>query len=289
MIALSSPSDSRAGQSLQRSGPVALQRSVGLARLAVRRTGARDRLDTLFQSGACKIRLPRVDPALPLEAVLLNTAGGITGGDRLRYEVAVGPGARATVTGQAAERVYRRSHGVAEVENHLVIEAGGALAWLPQETILFDRSALARRLTAEIAGDATLLAAESFVLGRAAMDETVRTAFVSDSWRIRRNGRLIFADALRLDGDPTAILAGGSTGRGARAFATIVLVAPDAEALLDAARTALDGAAGEAGASAWNGILVARLLAPDGQALRHDLIRLIETLRGAPMPRVWHC
>jgi urease accessory protein len=269
--------------------PPRMQRSVGLARLAVRREEGRDRLVTFFQSGAAKMRLPRVAPGEPLEAVLLNTAGGITGGDRLRYEVEVGAGARATVTGQAAERIYRRSHGVAEVENHLSVAGGALLAWLPQETILFDRSALSRRLSADVAEDATLIAAESFVLGRAAMDETVRSAEVSDSWRVRRGGRLIFADALRLDGDPTAILAGPATARGARAFATLVLVAPDAGARLDAARAALADAVGEAGASAWNGMLVARMIAPSGQALRHDLIRLIETLRGAAMPRVWHC
>jgi urease accessory protein len=255
----------------------------------VRREDGRDRLATFFQSGAAKMRLPRVAPGEPLEAVLLNTAGGITGGDRLRYEVEVGAGARATVTGQAAERIYRRSHGVAEVENHLSVASGASLAWLPQETILFDRSALSRRLDADVAVDSTLLAAESFVLGRAAMDETVRTAQVSDSWRIWRGGRLIFADAVRLEGDPTAILAGPATGRGARAFATLLLVAPDAAARLEAARAALAEAIGEAGASAWNGMLVARLVAPSGQALRHDLIRLIETLRGAAMPRVWHC
>jgi len=266
-----------------------LERSVGLARLAVRREGGRDRLETFYQSGAAKIRLPRVAASAPLEAVLLNTAGGITGGDHLRYEVRVEEGSRAVVTGQAAERIYRRFHGVAEVENHLEVAARGELAWLPQETILFDRSALSRKLHADVAADATLLAAESFVLGRAAMDETVRTAFVSDAWRVRRAGRLVFADCLRLDGDPTAILEGGATGRGARAFATVVLIAPDAEARLDAARDALAGAKGEAGASAWNGMLVARLTAPAGDVLRHDLIRLIETLRGAPMPRVWHC
>lgn len=269
--------------------PPRLQRSAGLARLGVRREAGRDRLAVFFQSGAAKMRLPRVGMGEPIEAVFLNTAGGITGGDRLCYEVNLGPGARAIVTGQAAERVYRRVHGTAEVENRLVVAEGAALAWLPQETILFDRASLTRRLSAEVGDGATLLAAESFVLGRVAMAETVRAAFISDSWRIRRNGRLVFAEGLRLEGDPTAILAGGATGRGARAFATVVLVAPDAEARLDVARAAIEGSMGEAGASVWKGILVARLVAPAGHALRHDLVRLIEALNGRPMPRVWHC
>ncbi len=249
----------------------------------------RFRPTTIYQSGSAKIRLPRDRAGAPFEGVLLNTAGGVTGGDRLAYEVAVGEAAEAVVTTQAAERVYRRSEGVARIDTTLAVGAGGRLDWLPQETILFDRSALSRRLTADIAADATLLAVEPLVLGRAAMGETIRTVFARDVWRIRRDGVLVFADALRLDGDSEMIMKGGATGAGARAMATLVLVAPDAEARLDTVRAALENARGEAGASAWNGMLVARFLAPGGQALRADLMMLIETLRGAPMPRVWHC
>jgi len=121
------------------------------------------------------------------------------------------------------------------------------------------------------------------------MGEQAREVTLADSWRIRRGGKLIFADGLRLDGDSVDILAHGATGNDAIALATLVMVAPDAEAAIDAARAALADAAGEGGASAWNGMLVARLTAPGGQALRADLIRLIEALRGDTMPRVWHC
>jgi urease accessory protein len=134
-----------------------------------------------------------------------------------------------------------------------------------------------------------MLAVEAIVLGRTAMGETLRSIVLSDSWRIRRDGNLIFADGLRLDGDSVAVMASGATGNGAAALATLVLVAPDAEARIDAAREALRSALGEGGASAWNGMLVARLIAPGGQVLRADLIRLIETLRGTPMPRMWTC
>ena len=127
------------------------------------------------------------------------------------------------------------------------------------------------------------------MLGRAAMGERVRSATLADSWRVRRGGALIFADGVRLDGDSVAILGGGATGGGAAAMATVLLVAPGAESALPAAREALAGAAGEVGASAWNGMLVARLLAVDSHALRADLTRLIETLRGTTMPRTWLC
>jgi urease accessory protein len=266
-----------------------LERARGEVRLAIRDRGGVSRLRTLYQSGSAKVRLPRVAAGAPPEAVLLNTAGGLTGGDRLRWTVEVEANAAALVTSQAAERVYRRSSRVAEVETTLTLGAGARLDWLPQETIVFDRSALSRRLVADIDGSARLLALEAFVLGRTAMGETVRDAFVGDAWRVRRDGRLVFADGLRLDGDALAIMSGPATGRGATAFATLALFAPDAEAALEPARAILDAAAGEGSASAWNAFLVARLIAPTGQALRADLIRLVEALRGTPMPRVWHC
>jgi urease accessory protein len=283
-------------QSESRPSHTRLERVSGRARIAVRAergpadgTFGRTRLEVLYQQGAAKIRLPRVPAGDPLEAVLLNTAGGVTGGDRLAFEVTAGEGARAVATTQAAERVYRRTSGVAEIETTLSVAAGGRLDWLPQETILFDKSGLARRLTADVAPDAILLAIESLVLGRAAMGERVRQVFATDAWRIRRGGRLVFADTVRLDGDAHTRMAGGATGGGAAAFATVVLVAPMAERMLDLARAALAVTSVEGGVSAWNGLLVARMIAAGGQALRAGLIPLVEALRGAPMPRVWYC
>jgi len=268
---------------------IALQRARGEARLGVRADGARTRLRENYQSGCARIRFPRHAADAPLEGVFVNTAGGITGGDRIAYAVTVEAGARAMVTTQAAERIYKRSAGVADLATTLTVAAGGALDWLPQETILFDRSATRRTITADVAADATLIAAEAIVLGRTAMGEAARDVIFHDSWRIRRGGRLVFADGLRLDGDTVAALAGGATGNGAIAIATVLCVAGDAEARLEAVRAALADAPAEAGASAWNGMLTARILAGSGQTLRAALACVIETLRGQPMPRVWNC
>jgi urease accessory protein len=267
----------------------ALERARGVARLTVAAEGGATRLVENYQSGSARLRFPRATGGEPFAAVLVNTAGGITGGDRFSWSIAVGHHAAAAVASQAAERIYRRSAGDATVETALTVADGGSLDWLPQETILFDRSSLKRTLTADISPSARLLAVESIVLGRAAMGETARDVTVRDSWRIRRGGRLVFADGLRFDGDSEATLAGTTTGNGARALATVVLVAPDAESAIDHARAALLEKCSETGVSAWNGMLVARLIAPDGQALSADVTRLIETLRGRPMPRVWNC
>ena len=189
-----------------------MQRARGVARLGVRRVGAQSRLIENFQSGSAKLRFPRSEANEPFAAVLVNTAGGLTGGDRFSWSIDVQAEASATVASQAAERIYRRSAGHAQIETTLTVAEGAALEWLPQETILFDRSALRRTLTVDLTPSSRLLAVESIILGRTAMGESAKSIELTDSWRIRRGGRLVFADGLRLDGDTTAILAGGATG-----------------------------------------------------------------------------
>ena len=139
-----------------------------------------------------------------------------------------------------------------------------------------------------MAPDARLLALETLVLGRAARGETVATGAVSDQWRIRRGGRLVHAEALRLDGDVVAATAGAATLAGGRALATLVAVAPERRAL-EAARRALEGldAVTAAASAKGEGVLVVRMLAGEAQALRAGLIRFLMAFRDAPLPRVW--
>ncbi|PZQ47799.1 MAG: urease accessory protein [Rhodovulum sulfidophilum] len=268
------------------SPPLRLQRAQGRAEVAMTRARDATRLRRLYQQGCAKALLPRVHGGTP-EAVLINTSGGITGGDRLDYGVVLDPGAALTVTTQAAERVYRSSGGVGSVSVELALGAGARLDWLPQETILFEGGRLARRLAAEVAADAELTVLESVVLGRAAMGETLADATLTDHWRLRRDGRLVHAEALRLGPDIAAATAGRATLGGARAFATLVHLAPAAQDRLDQARALIDGIGVAAAASARPGVLILRFLAPDAAPLRAALFRFLMAFRGAPLPRVW--
>jgi urease accessory protein len=158
--------------------------------------------------------------------------------------------------------------------------------WLPQETILFDRCALDRRLHVELAADAWFLGVESLVFGRAAMGESVALASLRDVIQVRRAGRLLLHDAIRLDGAVAATLQRAAIADGARAVATLVHVAPDTDAALDTVRDALPNG----GASAWDGMLVVRVLAADGASLRTAVVAALHVLRaGRPLPRVWNC
>ena len=269
-------------------GTAQLQRARGRAEVAVSLRGGRIRLDRLYQEGCAKAILPRTYGPVP-EAVLINTGGGVTGGDRIDWALGAGDGAALTATTQAAERVYRSAGGTARIETRLVLGAGAALDWLPQETIVFEAGRLDRRLEIEMAPDARLTALEMLVLGRAAMGERLASGAISDQWRIRRGGRLVHAEALRAAGDLARATSGLATMAGARAMATLVHAAPEAETRLDAARALLAGEAGPvtAAATAKPGLLILRFLAAEAHPLRAAVIRFLMAFRAAPLPRVW--
>lgn len=270
--------------------PIAAVRSVGTLDLGFRRDGAVTRLTAGHQGGCLRARLPRVDPGEPIEAVLINTAGGLTGGDRLDQTINWHESAVATVCSQAAEKVYRAIDDPARVSTRIGVAASAEAEWLPQETILFDRAALDRSTEVEIASNARLLAVEAMVFGRTAMGETMIRGALVDRWRVRRDGRPVYLDALRLGDTPQAELDIAAIGDGARAIATLLLIAPDACAQLPNLRAVIEGLPGRSAASSWNGLLVARFLAPDGDRLRQALLPALACLRGGrPMPRVWSC
>jgi urease accessory protein len=263
----------------------AANRAVGTVALAVRASGDRTRRWRLREEGSLRVRCPRPASA-ELEAIIVNTAGGVAGGDRLRLDVSLETGARLAVTTAAAEKVYRALEEPATIDVKLSVKAGARLAWLPQETILFDRARLRRTIDIDLAADARLLLAEAIVFGRGGMGEAVHEGGLFDRWRLRRDGRLMHAEAMRLDGGISAKLAQGAVAKGGTAVAT-VLVVPGDEATADSVRALDDQLRGEVGASAWNGLAVVRLCAVDGEALRHDLIAVLTALRRAALPRLW--
>lgn len=265
-------------------------RSRGEIRLGFHLQDGRTRVATGYQGGCLKFRMPRFAPREMPSAVLINTSGGLAGGDRLVQRIDWGARSAAIVTTQAAEKIYRAVDEAATIDTRIHVGEGAHAEWLPQESIVFDRARLVRDTQVRLAANADFLGLEAVVLGRTAMGELVEAGLLSDRWRIWREGRLIYADALKLDGPIDDLMRQPPIGAGARAMAVLVIVAPHAMAMLAPLRLALEGAQGMAAASSWNGMTVARLLAGNGAMLRHDLLLALGAVRdGRPLPRLWSC
>jgi urease accessory protein len=263
---------------------LAANRATGQIGLAVGADGIRTRRLTVHESGSLRVRFPNALPDM-LEAVLINTAGGMTGGDEFSIKVSLGARARLLAGTAAAEKIYRSTGPDATIALAIDAAPGSRCLWLPQETILFDHARLSRRIDVNLAADATLVMAEAIVFGRSAMGEAVLEGRLIDRWRVRRGGRLLLAESVRLDGAIDGKLKQSAVTAGAVAVATVLAV-PGGEDMVTPTRAISEQFTGEVGISTWNGITVARLCALDGTALRHDLALLLPAF-GASLPRLW--
>jgi urease accessory protein len=261
----------------------AANRAEGRIALAVAADAGVTRRSRVAERGSLRVRFPGW-AGRELEALLVNTAGGMAGGDRFAIDIAAGPGARLVVGTAAAEKIYRSNGRATDVAVKLDVAAGATLRWLPQETILFDRARLDRRIDVDLAEGGSLLLAEAAVLGRSAMGESVEQGELIDRWRLRVGGRLVFAESVRLSGAIAKKLAEPAATAGGCAIAT-VLIAPGTVAQVAAVRA--QTFSGEVGVSAWNGIAVARLVGRDGAVLRRDLAAVLAALDSGPLPRLW--
>ena len=263
------------------------QRGRGEARLVFSMRHGQSLATERFQSGTMKLRFPRVEPGLPPETVLVNLGGGMTGGDRLDIAAELTHATSATITTQACEKIYRSLGDDALIKTSLHVDEGAKLDWLPQPAIFFDGARLRRETHVTLAADAAFLGVEASIFGRTAMDETVRKGALSDSWFIRRDGRLIHADRFHIDGDIDERLKRPAIAGGHLAMATLRYVAPDAEDRLEEMRSLLASLPDHAAASAWDGMLIARFMTADGHALTKALCHVLTGFRKTALPRNW--
>lgn len=261
-------------------------RAIGAATLSVQPDNSgRTQIVDLRQSGSTKLAFP-TSRRKDIEAILVNTAGGITGGDNLTLDVTVKSGASLTMTTQACERAYRAQQGeTGNVTATLAVQSGAQLNWLPQELILFDRCALHRRLEINLEPGAGLLMAEPVVFGRTAMNEDLCSVYFQDRIKIIRDGRILYVDGIQLHGDAAKHLARPAVASGAGAMASVVLVRPDAEILLREVRNALPASAGASLIAP--DVMVIRHLALDSFELRRDLMPILELLSQTTLPTSW--
>ena len=250
------------------------QRANGHVKLHMKAGG----VEHLREVGSAKVRLPPSSR----EAYLINTAGGLAGGDSFSYDFKLNKGSALTITGQAAERVYRSLGPPARIENLIKLEASSALHWLPHETILFDGASLDRRINIDMENQSRFLGIEATIFGREASGENIDSIFFREEWRIKRGGKLIHSDVIKLDGAlPNSIATMGDN----RAIATIILIDPNSNIDLEKLRETIGR---HGGASAWNGKLVARLIAKDGMILKKTIVSALSVLASpTELPKTW--
>lgn len=243
-------------------------------------------IDALYEYGGYRVKCPS-SRAATLEAVMINTGGGVAGGDRISISAHAAAQSRLSLTTATAERIYRSDGSTTEIDVTLSVDDDATLAWLPQATILFSGAAASRRLTANLTTSSRLLITEMTAYGRIASGEVMRAGAFSDQWRVLRNGSLVFAESTRLDGDIATTLSRPAVAAGASLSALLLCVAPDVEAGRDDVRSALAAHRLPHGVSAWNGLLTARILSHRLDHLANALRSAVAALAITPLPAAW--
>jgi urease accessory protein len=272
-----------------------LQRADGCGRIVLSGSENGTRIEDIFERSPIRILFPRTGDGAIQEAVLINTAGGVAGGDRLECSVTALPGASLTVTSQAAEKVYRALHEPACIATKLNALGSAKLAWLPQETIVFNYARLKRTTEIELVSGTELLALESLVLGRAAHGEVMLGGHITDSWRVKKDGRLIWADSFRITNDIFPHLHRKALLSNYKAIATLIYFGPYLDRRLEFLRGIIPSLGCNCAATLVGGLIVVRFATKESSdlklALRSFLHQFGSEIGVGPfrVPKMWSC
>jgi len=264
------------------------QRAAGRLSLSFHAQNTQTKLKTFYQEGCLKARLPRPATETTADLITLNISGGIAGGDSLSTSLTLEPNTSLRLSTQSAERIYRALDAPATITTTLHLGHHAKLDYLPQETIFFNAFALHRTLDIHLEPTSNLLAIESLIFGRQSSGETIQTGHLRDRITLHKNGKPIYQDMTRLDGNIAQHLSRPAIAGGASAMSCLILHAPDAASYLTPLRALLETSTLTAGATLLDGILIARLLAPNSQTLRKTVTAALKLLRDQdPLPTVW--
>jgi urease accessory protein len=259
--------------------------------LSLERRGLRTVLARKHQTGPLTVQRALYPEGPVCHLYLLHPPGGVVGGDRLTQHVDVAPGAHGLMTTPGATKLYRSAGPEARVSQQLHVAAGGVLEWLPHDAILFPGARVHTTLDICLHGDAAFIGWDMLSLGRPVIAERFETGRLRAGLTIRRDGRPLLQELLRID-DGTGLDAPSGL-RGLPVVGTFVATGTDCSDLA-AARDAVAGAERVLiGVTRVDDLLVARCLGSTTEPVQQVFSTLWAALRPrllareACPPRIW--
>jgi urease accessory protein len=263
----------------------------------------RTRLVERHHKGPLVVQRPFYPEGDPCHVYLVHPPGGVVGGDELRIDAIVDPGAHALITTPAATKFYRCDRRVSTQTQELHAE-GATLEWLPQENIFYRGADVRTATRIQIDAESRFIGWEINCLGLPARGEHFDTGALRldiELWKTsvatgptelsRGAGPVpIFLDRMRLTGDHPA--RGATWGLAGQEAVGTLLATPAARAHVESVRE-LVAHEKYAAVSLVDGVLVLRALAPQAEPVRKLFIAAWQRLRPgivgreAVLPRIW--
>ena len=264
----------------------ARQRAAAEARASFARAGARTEPERAVRDRRPALALSPLDE--PCEAVFVNTGGGVAGGDSYRVELALERGRRVEATTTAAEKIYRSDGAPARIETAPYARAGRAISGCRRRRSCSRAPGSNARFESRWPPTPSSSLVETLVFGRLAMGETphcrAARAIPGASGAAASSCSPTRPGSIRRARASTARRAARGAGgrhphrRGARCRGAPARFAGGARR---------PGAEVEAGASAFDGLIVSRLVSASPSRLREAAIAAILALSGRQPPRLW--
>ena len=228
---------------------------------------------------------------------LLHPPGGMVSGDSLQSRFRVHQGAKVLITTPASGKLYqaRKNQILQTARTHINITSDAFCAYLPQDTIVFDRAFGELESFLTVDSNATFIGWEHLIFGRRAGGYPFESGQLMQSLRIVREGRLLFRENLRLT-PRTLKAASGLNGMVSFASVTLVLPASSSQTsdVVSVARDTLKLFDVHAGVSAVRKCLISlRILSSVEEETRSALEQLWITVgekilnRPVSSPRIW--
>ncbi len=227
----------------------------------------------------------------PCHAIIVHPPGGIAGGDRLEIKVASRASSHGLITTPSAAKWYG-TDGDNPASQRLDVDLDGALEWLPQETIVFDRARVESEINIRASATGAMIGWDHLIFGRKASGESFDTGCFRQSLNMEVEGQVVWQDRLVLQGGD-ALFASPIGLRGHHAFATVWAVLPASATWTESVVEPLREAAG---GIAWTvlhpRLMVGRVLADPARLKSHlhsawHYLRPSVFGRPAVAPRLW--
>lgn len=221
---------------------------------------------------------------------LVHPPGGVVGGDRLTTNVDAGVQTDVLITTPGATKFYRSGGGKAHQKQHLTVQNGASLQWLPLENIHFAGAQVKMQTSVDLNQSGRLVMWDIHCFGRPASDERFDSGAIDTAISIRRDGSILFNERQRTSAqniNARSLMAGRAVS------GTLIASHVETEHVEECRKVLPAASGGLFGITRIEDLLLARYLGDSTEEARLGFTRVWTCLQtcvsGAsdPVPRIW--
>ncbi|HEC27069.1 MAG TPA: urease accessory protein UreD [Gammaproteobacteria bacterium] len=189
-------------------------------KLRLQKIDGRTCLLPLQRIGPLTVQRPFYPEGEVCHVYVLHPPGGVVGGDQLKLDIDVRPGAQGLITTPGAGKFYRSAGKTAGLQQKFNVYGNAALEFLPLENIYFPAAEVSSKILVNLDKDAKFVGWEIHCFGLPANGEDFTAGKVLLNTELKVDGKLLLHDRLKIDFLEQARLCGL---QGSRVYGSFVI------------------------------------------------------------------